>query len=241
MTSTTPTVLHPLPSISLLDYILTTQTPITPTTLIICSSREEFFQSLLNSLENSRSSSENTHHFLAPTLHNLFTARHVKLAFCASLQALLAYFSAYVGNGEKGERLVLVNPLVLHARTAAFSAQGLSRTFAAAVETAARVHAKLMIAECLDVRGERGLMDSQEDDEADAVMRDGEHGQSSDKGVDENSTQADPWEQEVPILSVSARRFAPGNGERSWAGRKATGGNIVTTDRLSRRAENGRV
>jgi hypothetical protein len=34
----------------------------------------------------------------------------------------------------------------------------------------------------------------------------------------ETQTQ-DPWEQEVSILNVSARRFGSGSGERAWAGR----------------------
>jgi hypothetical protein len=32
-------------------------------------------------------------------------------------------------------------------------------------------------------------------------------------------TELDPWEQEVSILNVSARRFGSAGGERAWAGR----------------------
>ena len=169
--SPAPTVLYPLTLPGLLHYLLTTQSDTCPTLLIVCSSRDVFIQDLASSLQNhDRHDTHSLEQLVAPTLHNLLTTRHVKLAFCASVQALLAYLTAYGRSGtnladeaDERERVVLVNPLALHAPTSFFSAQGLSRCFAAAAE--------------------------------------------------------DPWEQEISILNVSARRFGSGSGERAWAGR----------------------
>ncbi|KAF2188115.1 hypothetical protein K469DRAFT_724711 [Zopfia rhizophila CBS 207.26] len=204
----TPTILQPLTFPTLLQHILRTQSSAAPTTLLVCSSREAFLQS---SSEN-----QSLQSLLTPTLHNLFTAQNIKIVFCASLQILLAYLSAYKGSGfESGrqEKLVLVNPLSLHGLTPAFSAQGLSRTFAAAVDTALRVGARLVVVECVGMR--RGV--PLDDEEVDAIMRDVEKGE--DGGEMRHEVDGDPWEQEVPILNVSVRRFGSGNGERAWAGR----------------------
>lgn len=204
------TVLYPLTLPELLDYILTTQSNTAPTLLVICSSRHAFVQDLSDSLQaedlsDSLQADDDGQGpgglalLVTPTLHNLFTTRHVKLAFCASVQALLAYLAAYgpsgtmhVGDygGRARARMVLVNPLALHAPTPSFSAQGLSRTFAAAAETALKADAVLHVVEC------RGRRRAAEEDEED-----------------------DPWEQEVSILNVSARRFGSGAGEKAWAGR----------------------
>lgn len=216
-----PTVLYPLTLPALLNHILTSQSSTTASTaLIICSDRDTFLQALVHSLQkqDSRHVADDLLQLIAPTLHNLVTARHVNVAFCASVQALLAYLTAYVGfdsgasNGGKKEKetLVLVNPLSLHAPTPSFSAQGLSRTFAAATEAASRVGAKLVLVECLGMQRRGDYHD--EENESEAAMSDGE--EDTHVEVDEN-----PWEQEVPILNVSVRRFGSAGGERSWAGR----------------------
>lgn len=214
-----PTVLYPLTLPALLDYILSTQSGTSPTTLIICSDRQTFLERLAHSLKQQQDKDQNSSlkQLLIPTLHNLSTTRHVELAFCASVQALLAYLTAYDRPGyihadesEGSDRLVLVDPLALHKPTSSFSAQGLSRTFAAAVETALRTGATLHLVEC------EGQEDGHGGDlEEDAPMLDG--------GEDEEDRVAtekqDPWDQDVSILNVSARRFGSGAGERAWAGR----------------------
>jgi hypothetical protein len=221
-----PTVLVPLPPSTLLTHIVNTQSGTASTTLIVCSTRDAFVQSLSRSLQQQPHGQDaaRLEQLTVPTLHNLFTARHIHLAFCASVQALQAYLAAYGRAGtkqgssseEKGEdRLVLVNPLSLHAPTPSFSAQGLSRTFAAAVETAARVGARLQMVECLGAgatRLETARYDA-DDEEVDALMEGGDN--RSQPEVEEE----DPWEQHVSILNVSARRFASGSGDRAWAGR----------------------
>jgi hypothetical protein len=221
-----PTVLAPLPLPALLTYIVNTQSGTASTTLIVCSSRDAFVQSLSRSMHQQLQHGQEAarlEHLTVPTLHNLFTTRHIHMAFCASVQALQAYLATHGRAGTKhassqrtGEdRLVLVNPLSLHAPTPSFSAQGLSRTFAAAVETAARVGARLQMVECLGAaatRQETARYDA-DDDEVDALLEGGDR--RSQAEVEED----DPWEQHVSILNVSARRFASGSGDRAWAGR----------------------
>ena len=212
-----PTVLYPLTLPALLDYLLSTQSASSPTTIVICSDRRTFLDHLAYSLKQQQgtSQSNNLKQLLVPTLHNLSTTRHVKLAFCASVQALLAYLTAYdrpgyvhVDDSEGKERLVLVNLLALHKPTSSFSAQGLSRTFATAVETALRTGATLHLVECEGKRDGHG-----EDLEDDVAMPDEE-------GDDQiTAEERDPWGQDVSILNVSARRFGSSAGERAWAGR----------------------
>ncbi|KAJ4322707.1 hypothetical protein N0V94_002225 [Neodidymelliopsis sp. IMI 364377] len=212
-----PTVLFPLTLPALLDYILSTQAAASPTTLVVCSDQKTFLDHLAHALKQQQATSDSSslQQLLIPTLHNLSSTRHVKLAFCASVQALLAYLTAYdrpgyvhVDESEGSERLVLVNPLALHKPTSSFSVQGLSRTFAAAVETALRTGAALHLVECEDRRESRD-----EDAGEDAAMPD------DDENADAMAEEQDPWEQEVSILNVSARRFGSGAGERAWAGR----------------------
>lgn len=92
-----PTVLLPLTLPALLDHVLSTQSGSSPTTLVVCSERKTFLEQLAQSLKHQQATDRNSslHQLLAPTLHNLSTTRYVKLAFCASVPALLAYLTAY--------------------------------------------------------------------------------------------------------------------------------------------------
>jgi hypothetical protein len=212
-----PTVLYPMTLPALLDFILTSWPNTAPTTLIVCSSRDAFLQDLVNSV---RSNEENRDvkalkRLVPPTLRNLMTRQHVKLVFCASVQELLAHLSTYSPaqrtSDGRTETLVLVNPLSLHAPTPSFSAQGLSRMFAAAVEAALNIEARLLVVEAPE---SRQLVHPDENDEVNAALEESRAG-----SPDEPSGDHDPWEQEVPILNDSARRFVSGRGERPWAGR----------------------
>lgn len=217
---TVPTVLAPLTLPALLNHVLSTQSASSsssPTTLVVCSDRHAFLDDLAHSLRQHHDTVQGNglEQLLVPSLHNLSITRHVQLAFCASVQALLAYLTAYdrpgyvhVEESEGQERLIVVNPLALHRPTSSFSAQGLSRTFATVVDTASRIGATLHIVECQGSR--RGSEMHFEDD---ASMLDGED------EVHVTAEEQDPWEQDVSILNVSARRFGPASSERAWAGR----------------------
>lgn len=223
-----PTVLAPLTLPMLLNYILLTQQDQSgpTTTLIICSSREAFLQNLSHSLQNQdKHKADSLQELTIPTLHNLFTARHVRVAFCSSVQTLLVCLTAGrtgakhgIGERQGEQRLVLVNPLSLHAPTSSFSAQGLSRTFAAAVEAAVRVDAKLLMVECVGRWRETREEDGEEEEEqVDAMIRGGDRDRDRDDRAE--AEEEDPWEQEVSILNVSTRKFASGSSDRVWAGR----------------------
>jgi len=218
MSSTPPTVLGPLTLAGLLRHLLANQPDTCPTLLIICSNRDVFLQHLAASLQQAygEQDTNSTERLIAPTLQNLLATRHFQLVFCKSVQALLAYLTAYDRSGAAGligdtqgkEKIVLVNPLTLHASTPSFSAQGLSRCFATVAETALRTGVQLHIVECT----EKPRL-SEESDEVDRDME--IRHQETYAGLEVE----DPWEQEVSILNVSARRFGSGPSERAWAGR----------------------
>lgn len=214
--SPTPTVLRPLTLPGLLYHVLTTQSSTSPTLLIVCSDQATFLQHLAVSLRECRGEPETDEleRLLAPSLHNLLTSRHVRLAFCPSVQALLAYLTAYghsadrsVGEAEGKEMVWLVNPLALHAPTSSFSAQGLARCFATVADTALKTGVRLQVVEC-----ERNPGPCAAPAEEDIEME-------TDPETQRETITEDPWEQEVSILNVSARRFGGGSSERAWAGR----------------------
>jgi hypothetical protein len=226
-----PIVLLPLSLPSLLHQVLA-QSHTAPILLIICSSREAFLQDLLQSLEQDQSQEQDSNGSLqdlvTPSLHNLFTTRHIKLAFCSSVPALLAFLTAYgrdddthIVDSQHKTRLVLVNPLALHAPTPYFSAQGLSRAFAAATETTLRTNTPLQVIEC---HASKTKDRSEDDQSSDIDMSNGDE----DDHPEGESEEKDPWDQEVSILNVSARRYGSNSGERAWAGRTLTAKSIAS-------------
>lgn len=220
-----PTVLYPLTLVGLIHHVLKTQSGTATTTLIICSSRDTFLQQLSQSLQQEddlddhEDQNDQLQNLAIPTLHNLLTTRHIKLAFCASVQSLLAYLTAHGRDAPRdtvqcapGARLFLINPLSLHASTLSFSAQGLSRTFAAATETTLKSGVALHVVEC---QTGSGMAEQREEEDVD--MSDANEENKAGEEVEEELS--NPWEMEVSILNVSARRFSSNSGERSWAGR----------------------
>ena len=166
------------------------------------------------------------HYLLSPTLALLKNSQSVSIAFAPSLPALRAYLSNYhpqestmtadsEASGKCRPILALLNPLSVHRPTGSFSAQGISRTIAGAVEAAHRARQQLVIVECADSWLPEG---SGEDDdefdeaEADVTMHDGQA-----EGPEGPNRLADPWDEMVPILSTTLR--LSGSGERSWVGR----------------------
>jgi hypothetical protein len=128
------------------------------------------------------------------------------------------------GTGQRGI-LYIVDMLALHASTAAYSAQGLGRCFAAAVEAAGRAGEGLAVVECVRKasRPETGVGESHDEHmDNDGGERAGDDGDERDLDMGEGEarrSEEDPWEQEVPILNTSMRRLGSGSGERGWAGR----------------------
>lgn len=139
---------------------------------------------------------QQTHPLLIPTLRLLSASRTTRLVFLSSVPALHAYLSTITSastqsnqsdtmagnNSTQASTLALLNVVALHRHTAAFSAQGLGRAFAAAVEAGwyagMRVvvyeqHAELGRAgDAGDVNGRGGHYDdAMEDEDSDGAAR----------------------------------------------------------------------
>ena len=184
---------------------------------MVCTTREAFLQDLLQDCLNSDQitsptvelyhSASRTHPLLIPTIHLLAMSQTIKVAFVPTISHLRAYLATcssiestggapttYVKQGPGRPILALLNPLKLHHSTNEFSAQGLSRTLALAVEAAAQLKICLVVAETsVNVTDE-----------------------DCDVGNRETTSPRSPWSEEVPILNSSIRS---GSGDRAWAGR----------------------
>ncbi|OJD36511.1 uncharacterized protein BKCO1_11000158 [Diplodia corticola] len=198
---------------------------------------------------------------LMPTIHNLFTTSTIHVTFCASLEALRAYLSSLTtrASGDPASQptqastsfggptssypiLALLNPIALHRETTSFSAQGLSRTLAVAVEAAAFRKQKLVITECpiphhLHRRRnepwteeEEALLGAEfgveEGAEGDTEQRDREGGTATDDSLMPGTAiDRDPWAEKLSILNVTTKSF--GIGDRAWAGRTVTARSVA--------------
>lgn len=172
------------------------------------------------------------HPLLVSTLHQLSRTTTLKLAFCPSLESLRAYLcvysldetlasdnltpsenATYILGGRTVHRqplLALLNPINLHRNSSNFSAQGLSRTLASAVEAAHRSGQRLILAECpspVHIPSTERVSTTTDDDRKIEEAEEAE----------ERYQAEDPLEQQVAILNVTTRTF--GAGERGWAGR----------------------
>ena len=127
------------------------------TTLLVCSTREHFLEQLVAAIlspAEGNAASEGPQ-FLTKTIGLLSQSSKIKLVFCPSLENLRAYISVLSMASTKPQSnrrplLGVLNPLALHRSTSEFSAQGLSRTLAAAVEVTAKQGVDLVLCECLD-------------------------------------------------------------------------------------------
>lgn len=132
------------------------------TRLIICSTKAEFLIQLACAIRSQDEDSHAIHEndLLARTIGVLANSSNIQLGFCPSLESLRAYLSVDHAHGTgrsyelksarqpKEPLLVILDMVALHSTTTEFSAQGLSRTFAAAVEFAAESFTDLIIYEC---------------------------------------------------------------------------------------------
>lgn len=230
-----PIVFHPIELAAFLQFILRRRDRIFQ--LVICSSQDDFLHQLLASMHHEKDLARlvaeaegrephainrivsRPHDLLVPTLHQLATSRNVKITFCATLSRLQAYLSTLhvkdssaIGNDiARPSFLALVNPIALHKNVASFSAQGLSRTFASAVDAAFHLKAKLIMVECPNRAHSSQLANDESSDDLmlveDQVERD----------AGPPSEDRDPWEEQVSILNVTTKSF--GAGERGWVGR----------------------
>lgn len=153
-------------------------------TLLVCSTRVHFLEQLVAAIRvaDGNTASERSQ-LLTKTIGLLSQSSKIKLVFCPTLENLRAYISVLsMANTESQESnrrplLGVLNLLTLHRSTSEFSAQGLSRTLAAAVEVTARQGVDLVLCECLDADAAEGT-----DGEREAL-----------------------WSVQVPLLNQTAR------------------------------------
>ncbi|KAL6719283.1 hypothetical protein ACLMJK_003522 [Lecanora helva] len=192
--------LPPLQSPDFIKYILGRHQA--PTTLLICSTKEDFLKDFLSSSHNSQSVSESERDedgqtpdsLLIPTIDLIARSSTVKLAFVPTLPHLRAYLASYRPSskspnqvvGTSGHRVPLLGVwglACLHRSTAEHSAQGFSRSLSLAIEAASYGDQKLVLGEPPMVH------DAGELDDADAS----------------NVTSEDPWKEKLPLLNGSIR------------------------------------
>ena len=226
MASSTPLVLEGISLPDLIEYVLDRHAQ--PSTLVVCSTKQAFLDHLQVSfaeVETKRPGEEETRLerqkrlWSIPTLRLLTSSRTVKLVFCAELPQLRAYLAAYshhlLGQEEpemppllsharfpRFRMLVILNLIALHRPTSSFSAQGITRTLAVAVEAAHQSDSRLILAECpMETTkvpsDEPAMFDETSDPSAPSVEK--------------------SWDEEVSILNVTTKSF--GAGERGWVGR----------------------
>lgn len=228
-----PTALTSTTLPSFLQNILDNHT--TPTNLIVGSSESVFVQELHASTEvekaqqaheaeaeglspaNADRIASRTHPLAIPTIHQIFISRTVNVTFCETVAQLQAQLAVYgIRKADHGQdsseregrdvpTLALLNAIHLHRGTSSFSAQGLSRTLASAVEAALRSRQNLVLVEYPS----HGPLLADED--IDAGERDEEMLDTT-----EDRTE-DIWEEQLAILNVATKSF--GAGERGWVGR----------------------
>lgn len=132
----------------------------TGTELLVCGTRTEFLVQLSAAIRAQRTDESSTlrHDLLTKSIGLLANSSKVQLTFCPSLESLRAYL-AVLGRTRRSSStaedqpstkptLVILDMIALHAATTEFSAQGLSRTMAAAVETSFHAGADLVLCEC---------------------------------------------------------------------------------------------
>jgi hypothetical protein len=223
MAAPSPVVLEGIDIPGLIQYVLDKHTA--PSTIVVCSSKDAFLKQLQAALtEHAAAQAEN----VAPrqqlltkrTLRLLAFSRTVKLVFCPELAHLRAYLATYpycdeasspstaqVSSSAPFHRiLVILNPIQIHKPTSAFSAQGINRTFATAVDAASATGSQLIFAECPHTD------DSAPTDEAIPF--------ADDSTATAVQAEGGPWDEAVSILNVTTKSF--GTGERGWVGRTVT-------------------
>ena len=214
-------VLPPMPCSDFITYILNRHKE--PTTLLICSTKDSFLKDLLSTAHASQpeepaqtSEISATQHYLFNSTINLVAkSSSVNIVFVPTLPHLRAYLATYSMPSETASSVAVNNDsghlaaflgiwglVHLHRSTAEYSAQGLSRTIASAVESLSFGKQQLVLAEY------RGTPEGGELESADMS----------------DMTSANPWKDQVPLLSGSIRY---GGEERNLAGNTTTIESIV--------------
>ncbi|KAJ6102489.1 hypothetical protein N7486_004916 [Penicillium sp. IBT 16267x] len=132
------------------------------TNIIVCGTRSEFLVQLSAAIRLQRSATDAPPRLdlLTKSIGLLAHSSKIRLTFCPSLESLRAYLAimgpidAVMSETERSSKprplLAILDLVALHATTTELAAQGLSRTFAAAVEAASRAETDLLLCECVN-------------------------------------------------------------------------------------------
>ena len=144
-----------------IPYVL--DTPAEPVSIIICSTRDSFLVNLALTVQSQPKHTSNGQEVLKDTIGFLANSTRVKLIYCPTLEHLRAYIGVLrptsddnaqhgiaAGQNQRPPLVAILNCLALHLPTSEFSAQGLSRTLAAAVEVTSQNGMDLVLCECRD-------------------------------------------------------------------------------------------
>jgi hypothetical protein len=153
----TPTIAHCDFVPDLLQQLLETNSN---APLIVCATKAEFLVQLTAAIRFQRADPDAaaSHDLLTKTIGLLARSSKIRLAFCPTLESLRAYLAVLTAadgmdmqdtqSSSDRQLLAVLNMVALHVTTSEFSAQGLSRTLAAAVEAASRAELDLKLYEC---------------------------------------------------------------------------------------------
>ncbi|KAJ5782905.1 hypothetical protein N7457_004679 [Penicillium paradoxum] len=132
------------------------------TNLIVCATKAAFLAQLTAAIRSQRADPTAAvgHDLLTKTIGLLARSSKIRLTFCPSLESLRAYLAVFspVGGVAAEDRtqchdrhlLVILDMIALHVTTSEFSAQGISRTLASAVEAGFRAGMDLRLYECIN-------------------------------------------------------------------------------------------
>ena len=140
--------------------------------LIICHEKEYLLEQVYGSVSNHEVEDDDgaiqrddqevealnpfSHSLLSTRLHLINRSKRIKLVFCPRLDILRAFLSGRLATlasqTPQSTTLAVLDLVALHHETSEFSVQGLSRTFALLVESAAYNHMELLVNECKDVQ-----------------------------------------------------------------------------------------
>ncbi|KAL9052956.1 MAG: hypothetical protein Q9162_005073 [Coniocarpon cinnabarinum] len=173
-----------------------------------------------------------THPLLTRTLQVLAASQNIHLSFCPSVQVLRAYLSSFDGSSNHPQHeggddttrvssLVLINPISLHLTTSSYSAQSISETLAAAVESSWRNQCKLTVVETID-QMVGSTMDGVSNPTSDVAMNSADGNTDSVVGNENQERQTsfhgDVVEEQVAVISPSTKLFGVG-GDRTLVAR----------------------
>ncbi|GFF63980.1 conserved hypothetical protein [Aspergillus lentulus] len=128
--------------------------------LVICSTRETFLEQLHDDVSSRVRHTAEKHALLTKSLGMLSRSSGIQLAFCPTLEHFRAFISVLSSparleeistsdhDNSKRPLTAVLNPISLHLPSSEFSAQGLSRTLATAVEVCNREAMDLVLCEC---------------------------------------------------------------------------------------------